>query len=62
MLGYITERDLQQADESFPGIAELFESLPSKPRTFLDLLAIFEHWGDDKKIAADVDLDACRSS
>jgi hypothetical protein len=46
MQGFITERDLTQADEAFPGIARFFESLPRKPRTFLDLVTLFEHWGD----------------
>jgi hypothetical protein len=45
MRGFITERDLTQADEAFPGIARFFESLPDKPRTFLDLVSLFEHWG-----------------
>jgi len=47
MLGYITERDLQQADEAFPGIAQFWESLTEKPRTFLDLVSLFEHWHED---------------
>ena len=44
MVGYITERELEQADEAFPGIARFFESLSRKPRTFLELVALFEHW------------------
>jgi hypothetical protein len=44
MSGYITEKDLNQADEAFPGIKAFFEGLREKPRTFLDLVASFEHW------------------
>jgi hypothetical protein len=44
MVGFITGRELEQAEEAFPGIARFFESLPRKPRTFLELLARFEHW------------------
>jgi hypothetical protein len=39
MLGYITECDLVQADEEFPGILGFFASLTEKPLTFLDLVA-----------------------
>ena len=46
MVGFITERDLKQADEEFPGILGFFEALASKPRTFLDLLSMFQHWGE----------------
>ncbi len=46
MAGFITERDLEQAEQEFPGIARFFESLTRKPRTFLDLVAMFEHWGE----------------
>ena len=44
MVGFITERDLAQADEAFPGIVRFFESLAQKPRTFLELVSRFEHW------------------
>ncbi len=44
MVGFMTERDLKQADESFPGIVRFFESLPRKPRTFLELVSLFERW------------------
>lgn len=44
MVGFITERDLELAEESFPGIGLLFRTLPHKPRTFLELLARFDHW------------------
>jgi hypothetical protein len=46
MVGFITEQHLEQADESFPGIGKLFEALPRKPRTFLELLAIYQRWCD----------------
>lgn len=44
MVGFITERDLEQAEEAFPGIARFFETLSPKPRTFLDLVSLFERW------------------
>lgn len=44
MLGLITERDLERADDAFPGILRFFESLPEKPRTFLHLMALFHGW------------------
>jgi hypothetical protein len=44
MLGCITEHDLEQADAEFPGIAQFFETLVTKPRTFLELLSQFERW------------------
>lgn len=44
MQGFITERDLEQADEAFPGISCFFASLGDKPTTFLELVAIFDHW------------------
>jgi hypothetical protein len=42
MVGFITERDLEQAEEAFPGIARFFVSLSRKPRTFLELVCRFE--------------------
>jgi hypothetical protein len=45
MVGFITERDLAQAEQSFPGIGHFFAALVDKPRTFLELVARFEHWG-----------------
>ena len=57
MVGFITERHLQQAEEAFPGIAGFFASVSPKPRTFLDLLLAFQRreegweksarWGDN---------------
>ena len=44
MQGFITENELTQADEEFPGIARLFETLEDKPRTFLELVAHYDHW------------------
>jgi hypothetical protein len=55
MVGVITERDLDQAEEAFPGIVEFFEALSEKPRTFLELVSRFEHWcepADDHRAAA----------
>jgi hypothetical protein len=42
MLGFITEQELVEADEAFPGIKGFFESLRRKPRTFLNLVALFQ--------------------
>jgi hypothetical protein len=44
MVGFITERDFGAAEEAFPGIVQFFDSLPSKPRTFLELASQFEAW------------------
>ena len=44
MVGVITDQDLEQAEEVFPGIVQFFESLSHKPRTFLELVSRFEHW------------------
>ena len=46
MKGFITERNLSEADEAFPGIAAFFASLPRKPRTFLDLVSQFQRWSE----------------
>jgi hypothetical protein len=46
MVGFITERDLAQADEAFPGIMRFFASLPRKPHTFLELVTLFVHRGE----------------
>ena len=44
MQGFITDADLGEADEVFPGIAKFFDSLTEKPRTFLELVSQFDHW------------------
>lgn len=44
MQGFITERDLAQADQEFPGVAQFFAALAVKPRTFLELIARYDHW------------------
>jgi hypothetical protein len=44
MQGFITDADLEQADEEFPGIRRFFAMLAHKPSTFLELLAEFDHW------------------
>jgi hypothetical protein len=53
MVGFITERDLAQAEEVFPGIQEFFRSLERKPRTFLDLVSRFERWCEPKQPIAE---------
>jgi hypothetical protein len=44
MQGFITEHELTQANQEFPGIADYFATLSIKPRTFLELVARFDHW------------------
>jgi hypothetical protein len=46
MQGFITDSELTQADQEFPGIARFFAALEVKPRTFLELVAQFDHWCD----------------
>jgi hypothetical protein len=41
--GFITERDLDQAEEAFPGIAAFYETCLRRPGTFLDLVWQFEN-------------------
>lgn len=38
MIGFITEREFPQAELEFPGIVALYDALPRKPTTFLELL------------------------
>jgi hypothetical protein len=40
--GRITERHLDLAEQSFPGIGAVYRNLRSKPLTFLDLVWIYE--------------------
>jgi hypothetical protein len=40
--GRITERHLAEANKLFPGIAELYWGMDSKPATFLQLLWIYQ--------------------
>lgn len=42
MAGFITEKDLPEAEESFPGITALWESLTDPPTTFLGLVAVWQ--------------------
>jgi hypothetical protein len=41
LLGFITEREFEEAETEFPGIVQLYRDLEQKPKTFLDL---FEHY------------------
>lgn len=41
MSGFITERDLQEAEALFPGIEAFYRGLREKPATFLDLLRLY---------------------
>jgi hypothetical protein len=40
--GRITEKHLFLAESSFPGIAELYWTLDKKPKTFLQLVWMYE--------------------
>ena len=42
MQGRITEAHLPLAEESFPGIGEVYDALDDKPATFLQLVFIYE--------------------
>jgi hypothetical protein len=41
MRGCITEVDFDEADRCFPGIANFYRGLRSKPKTFLELVWAF---------------------
>ena len=41
MRGCITERDFDEAERCFPGIAAFYRELPCKPATFLELVWAF---------------------
>ncbi len=41
MRGCITERDFDEAECCFPGIADFYRSLTCKPATFLELVWAF---------------------
>jgi hypothetical protein len=53
MSGFITERDLEEAETAFPGICRFYLRLQQKPSTFLDLMRLYlqEARGHDRKIA-----------
>jgi len=40
--GFITERNLDEADQEFPGIKQFYLAMTARVRTFLDLLRLFE--------------------
>jgi hypothetical protein len=42
VVGRITEKDLSEAEKSFPGIIEIYEELETKPLTFLQLVYLYE--------------------
>lgn len=42
MQGRITEKHLGLAEDTFPGIAELYATLDDKPATFLQLVWLYE--------------------
>ena len=42
VVGRITEEHLSLAEQSFPGILAMYQSMKDKPRTFLQLLWRYE--------------------
>ncbi len=42
MQGRITEKHLELAEDTFPGICEMYAALPEKPATFLQLVWLYE--------------------
>lgn len=42
MGGFIREQHLTEAEEAFPGITALYRTLALPPRTFLQLVALWE--------------------
>jgi hypothetical protein len=52
MQGFITDSELTAADQEFPGIARFFATLAVKPRTFLELVALFDHWCGEQAVVS----------
>ena len=50
MVGFITDREIERAEEDFPGIGRFLASLSQKPRTFLELVAMYEHWREGDEV------------
>ena len=50
MVGFITDREIERAEEEFPGIGRFLTLLYPKPRTFLELVAMFEHWCEPDEV------------
>jgi hypothetical protein len=42
MRGYITEKDFEACEREFPGIVSFYRALSVKPRTFLELVYVYE--------------------
>ncbi len=42
MRGFITDKNLEEAEASFPGIRRFYADLAAKPGTFLELVWQFE--------------------
>ena len=41
--GFVTERHFAMAEEEFPGISSFYAACSPKPKTFLDLVVLFEN-------------------
>jgi hypothetical protein len=42
MSGFITEKNFAECEQEFPGIVGFYRSLSDKPRTFLELVFLYE--------------------
>ena len=52
--GLITDVDLRDAEEEWPGLQDFLREIPadSRPPTFLQLVWLFENWRDQHRSAA----------
>jgi hypothetical protein len=46
MRGFVTDRHMDEAEAAFPGIVAFYATLENKPKTFLNLMALFFDWQD----------------
>jgi len=51
MSGFIKEKNFDECEEAFPGIVAFYNTLATKPRTFLDLVASFMKESDESPAA-----------
>jgi hypothetical protein len=52
MRGYITEKDFEACEQEFPGIVSFYRALTVKPRTFLELVYVFERRSNTVSVTA----------
>ncbi len=48
--GFVTERHFALAEKEFPGISHFYATCSPKPRTFLELLTLFQDAEPDQAI------------